>query len=119
MADLIRFGLIDNESVVVEVATEGDAVSHVNRRRGSVSDVDQQFTRRLDGVRTAVEAALSTLRDGLAPAETKVTFGVKFTAEAGAVIAKASTEGHLTVEMTWGSGRTCDPSAGTPPGAAR
>ncbi len=45
--------------------------------------------------------ALAELRDSLGPDEIKVSFGVTFTAETGAVIAKTAMSGNLAVEMTW------------------
>jgi len=38
-----------------------------------------------------------------------VEFGVRLTAEAGAVIAKSSVEGHLTVKLTWRDDQAATP----------
>lgn len=37
------------------------------------------------------------------PTETSIEFGVKIDAEAGAIIAKASTEGHFIIKLSWQS----------------
>lgn len=62
-----------------------------------------------DGVRVVVEgvededgARLRVFRDGsLRPDAVELEFGVKLSAEAGAVIAKGSAEGHLVVRLNW------------------
>jgi hypothetical protein len=56
-------------------------------------------------VRSAAVSALRTFRDkSLDPDEVSLEFGVKFNATAGAVIAKTSGEGHLTVKLVWSPG---------------
>jgi hypothetical protein len=38
---------------------------------------------------------------GLAPDTKEVEFGIKLTAEAGALISKVAGEGHFTVRLAW------------------
>lgn len=46
-------------------------------------------------------------RDGsLRPDSVEIEFGVKLTAEAGALIAKSSVEGHLVVKLSWSPERS-------------
>ncbi|WP_304364726.1 CU044_2847 family protein, partial [Streptomyces viridosporus] len=50
--------------------------------------------------------ALRVFRDGsLKPDTVELEFGVKLTAEAGAIIAKGSAEGHLVVKLSWSPGQ--------------
>uniref|UniRef100_UPI000B29EAC9 CU044_2847 family protein n=1 Tax=Streptomyces phaeochromogenes TaxID=1923 RepID=UPI000B29EAC9 len=74
------------------------------------------FEGSLEGVRAAAESALRVFRDGsLKPDTVEIEFGVKLTAEAGALIAKSAVEGHLVVKLSWspsGSGAS-DGSGGS------
>ncbi|MBB4915968.1 CU044_2847 family protein [Streptosporangium saharense] len=104
---------IDGGAVVVEtdedyvtdwvpVSTTGDRV---------IYDAKQRFEDALKHVRGAAEAALRTFREGTTgPDEVEVEFGVKLGTEAGAVIAKASVEGNLTVRIKWSGPRNTEHS---------
>ncbi|QDQ11379.1 CU044_2847 family protein [Streptomyces spectabilis] len=60
------------------------------------------FEATLDSARAAAEAALRVFRDGtLKPDTVEIEFGVRMTAEAGAVLVKGSAEGHLLVRLSW------------------
>jgi hypothetical protein len=52
---------------------------------------------------TRVTSTMDSLGGGR-PDEVTVEFGIKFDAEAGAIIAKAGVEGSLTVELVWKAG---------------
>jgi len=65
------------------------------------------FEEALSGVRAAAESALAVFRDGrLKPDEVEIEFGVKLSAEAGALIARTSADAHLTVKLSWSPERT-------------
>ncbi|MER8182800.1 CU044_2847 family protein [Kitasatospora sp. NPDC094015] len=76
--------------------------------RGTDAAVHQAtagFEQALDGVRAAARSALAVFRDdSLRPDGVEIEFGVRLTAEAGALIARTGGEAHLTVRLTWGSG---------------
>lgn len=55
----------------------------------------------LKNVSTAVIAKLNDVKEDLRPDEVEVKVGLKFTAEAGAIIAKTSVEGNLEVTIKW------------------
>jgi len=55
----------------------------------------------LERIRDAARATLSTFRDAAQPDEIKLGFAVKFTTEAGAVIARTALEGNFAVELLW------------------
>lgn len=102
MAELVEFTLNDGGSVLVEVDESRAGIGTVSRRDGTiVRDLQEAFERRLNDVRKAAGIALDALREDLSPDEFKLTFGVKLTAEAGAVIARTSAEAHLVIEMQW------------------
>ncbi|GGY05719.1 CU044_2847 family protein [Streptomyces hiroshimensis] len=101
MTDLIRFTLSHGPGVVVETDEVSGGLSQVGRRSDGVLDAATGFTDRLADIQQAVAEALVQLRDSLGPDDIQVSFGVKFTAEAGAVIAKTAVEGHLAIDLTW------------------
>jgi hypothetical protein len=55
----------------------------------------------LSNIRSAATSALRVLRGSLDPDEVKLSFSVKMTVEAGAVIARTALEGNIGVEMLW------------------
>lgn len=74
------------------------------------------FDSALTGIRSAAESALAVFRDGaLKPDGVELEFGVRITAEAGAVIAKSAVEGHMVVKLSWSPGAT--PAAPAAPAA--
>lgn len=75
------------------LATRGD---------GGAVQATRTFESSLESARAAAESALRVFRDGrLKPDAVEIEFGVKLTAEAGAVIAKSAVEGHLVVKLSW------------------
>lgn len=55
----------------------------------------------LQHVSKAVVGQFSKANDELKPSEVEIKIGIKFTAEAGAFIAKTSAEGNLEVTLKW------------------
>ncbi|MFJ9924914.1 hypothetical protein SAMN04490357_2850 [Streptomyces misionensis] len=105
MDGLVEFTTQDGARVVVEgVGTTRPGTRLVSRGDG-VLRAAGTFEDALDGVRAAAEAALRVFRDGaLRPDSVEIEFGVKMSAEAGAIIAKGSAEGQLTVKLSWSPG---------------
>lgn len=101
MADLVRFTVGDNGAVVVEVDESASGIGPVSRRDGRIHDVHQAFERQLEDIRDASVAALEIFRKNMSPDEIKLTFGVKLTAQVGAIIARTAVEGNLGVELIW------------------
>lgn len=103
MTELVRFGLADGGSVVVE-ADDESGVELASRDGSGIAAAQARFADALTDVRTAAAEALRVLRDDtLSPDAVELEFGVKLTAQAGAVIAKTALEGHLKVKLTWGT----------------
>ncbi|WAL98995.1 CU044_2847 family protein [Streptomyces sp. Je 1-369] len=103
MNELVRWES-DEGPVVVEVDSRDPGFRSVSRRgeSGGIHEVEGRFESALTNVRGAAMSALRTFRDrALDPDAIELEFGVKLSAEAGAVIAKTATEGHLTVKLTW------------------
>ncbi|MBZ6112006.1 MULTISPECIES: CU044_2847 family protein [Streptomyces] len=101
MDGLVEFRTGDGVRVVVEGVEDEDGARLVSRGDGPARAA-RTFEDSLDGVRAAAASALRVFRDGsLRPDAVELEFGVKLSAEAGAVIAKGSAEGHLVVKLSW------------------
>ncbi|MFE9681527.1 CU044_2847 family protein [Streptomyces sp. NPDC006285] len=91
----------DDGAVVVEGAEDTSGSRLVARADGTVAAA-RTFEGSLEGVRATAESALRVFRDGsLRPDSVEIEFGVRLTAEAGALIAKSAVEGHLLVKLSW------------------
>ncbi|MGA4845563.1 CU044_2847 family protein [Streptomyces sp. G5(2025)] len=115
MSELVRWES-DEGPVVVEVDSRDPGFRSVSRRGdgGEIHEVEGRFESALGHVRGAALSALRTFRErALDPDAIELEFGVKLTAAAGAVIAKTSTEGHLTVRLSWSRERQ-EPRAALP-----
>ncbi|MGW3357424.1 CU044_2847 family protein [Streptomyces bungoensis] len=119
MSRLVEFTTEEGAVVVVETADAPAGGNRlVSRGEGPAAQTARTFTTfegALDGVRAAAQSALRVFRDGsLRPDSVELEFGVKLSAEAGAVIAKGTAEGQLTVRLSWASAGTDQaPVAGT------
>ncbi|WP_328503289.1 hypothetical protein OG828_33780 [Streptomyces sp. NBC_00457] len=106
MDGLMEFRTEGGAMVVVEGVEDESGARLVSRSDGPARAA-RTFEGALDGVRAAAESALRVFRDGsLRPESVELEFGVKLTAESGAVIAKGSAEGHLVVKLSWSPGQT-------------
>ncbi|WP_229909066.1 CU044_2847 family protein [Streptomyces flavofungini] len=102
MDGLVQFTTEGGAHVVLaDVDDDGSGARLVSRGEGPALAA-RTFEASLGPVRTAAESALRVFRDGdLAPDSVEIEFGVRMTAEAGAVIVKGSGEGHLLVRLSW------------------
>jgi Trypsin-co-occurring domain 1 len=100
--ELVRWEITDG-AVVVEVDSQEPGFQSIARKPGQVIyDAGSRFEDALENVRNAAVSALAKFRDEvLDPDQVEIEFGVRFNAEAGAVIAKTSAEGHLVVKLAW------------------
>jgi hypothetical protein len=108
MDGLVEFETEDGALVVVEAVDERSGSRLVSRDDGTVR-ATRTFEGALEGVRAAAHSALRVFRDGsLRPDSVEIEFGVRLSAEAGALITKSAVEGHLVVKLSWkpeGSGQ--------------
>ncbi|NUP19125.1 MAG: hypothetical protein HOZ81_24135 [Streptomyces sp.] len=113
MDGLMEFETDGGARVVVEGVDDEHGARLVSRGGDGPARAARTFESALDGVRAAADSALRVFRDGsLKPDTVELEFGVKLTAEAGAVIAKGTTEGHLVVKLSWSPDRSpADPAA--------
>ncbi|MCU8591924.1 CU044_2847 family protein [Streptomyces sp. A13(2022)] len=118
MDGLVEFRTGDGVRVVVEGVEDEDGARLVSRGDGPARAA-RTFEDSLDGVRAAAASALRVFRDGsLRPDAVELEFGVKLSAEAGAVIAKGSAEGHLVVKLSWSPEPAPTPAPVTAPATA-
>ncbi|MEG3626561.1 CU044_2847 family protein [Streptomyces poriticola] len=109
---LVEFKTEDGAQVMVQAVDDASGARLVSRGDGP-AQAARTFEGALDGVRAAAESALRVFRDGsLRPDSVELEFGVRLSAEAGAVIAKGTAEGHLVVKLSWSP-------AGSPSAAPR
>jgi hypothetical protein len=102
VTELLRFPT-DHGTVIVEVDASEPGFERVGQG-GVVADARRKLEASLEDVREAATAALHVFRVGPStPDAVEVEFGVRLTAEAGAVIAKTAVEGHFVVKLTWDS----------------
>jgi hypothetical protein len=104
MKQLIEFPLEEGGSIVVEVDVpeqEGGSV-HAARPGEIAAKAEQTFEAALERIKPAAGAIIGKLR-GLSdpPNEMEVEFGLKLSAEAGAVIAAAGAEANYKVVLKW------------------
>ncbi|MFE6283646.1 CU044_2847 family protein [Streptomyces sp. NPDC057877] len=105
MGGLLEFKTEDGALVVVEGAVDASGAQLVSRGGQQPVQAARTFEGALDGVRAAAESALRVFRDGsLRPDSVELEFGVKLSAETGAIIAKGAAEGHLLVRLSWSPG---------------
>lgn len=106
MAEIARWSLDNGGEVLVEIAEDGPEISPVSRSRDVVRSAATSLGSALSSVRDASSTILGQFRDApVRPDKIEVEFGVRLSTEAGAVIAKSSLDGHLTVKLCWEGGR--------------
>ncbi|MEU1510803.1 CU044_2847 family protein [Streptomyces sp. NPDC005811] len=102
MDGLVEFRTDDGAVVSVEEAADRRPGSRLVARGDGTVQAARTFEGALEGVRAAAESALRVFRDGtLRPDGVEIEFGVKLSAETGAIIAKGTAEGHLVVKLSW------------------
>lgn len=103
MRRLLRFSLPDGDEVTVEVDDhDGAGVGRAGRGGTAVERATVTYGEAMAAVRRAADATLRQFRELASQPDTvELCFGVKLTAEAGAVIARTEAEAHLTVRLTW------------------
>ena len=102
MAEIVRFAAGEGASVLVEADEDAFGVERVGRGADGTIQANERLDRALGSARATIASALAAL-GGLGFEELVLEFGIKLTAETGAVIAKTAAEGHLTVTAKWGA----------------
>jgi hypothetical protein len=101
---LIEFPLESGGYVLVEVTESeaSDSLGRIGREDELLQKSQQTFEAALDGIKPIASTLINKLRSLNQPAdEVQVKFGLKMSAEAGAVIASASIEGNYEITLKW------------------
>ncbi len=108
VAELVAFTDDDGSQLVVEVADSDTGPHPVGVRVDGATAASKGLSETMETLQNVVGVLLGQLRQmSLSyerPDEVTAEFGVKFTPEVGAVIAKAVGEGHITVQVKWTPG---------------
>ncbi|GIG61650.1 hypothetical protein Lfu02_60220 [Longispora fulva] len=99
MGDLLRYESEHGTILIEERDGEGlERIGLLDHVRPSKKGLEAALAQ----IRPAIESTLSMVR-GLTrrPDEVEVEIGVTLTAEAGAIVARTSAEGHLVVRARW------------------
>jgi hypothetical protein len=109
----MQIDLADDGHVFVDVDETGPGVARAARVgdviKSSMSSIEAALTPVCDTAAAAMRAFRTRLP---APEEIEIGFGVRLTAEAGAVIAKSGVEAHLNVTVRW-AGAARETATGT------
>jgi hypothetical protein len=101
MSELVEFRIQGGAAVVVEMEEEQAGLVPAGRRAGEIArEAAQTFEEAIASILPAAEIVTRELRK-LTPDELGVELGIKLTAEAGAVIAKAGGEANFKVTLKW------------------
>ncbi len=105
MKRFIEFPLEDGGSIVVEVNEPEEVRGSRRAARGSEEEPEKAphtFEQALSKIRPATEKVITTLRGLIQkPDEVEMEFGFSLNAEAGVIIASASTEANYKVTLRW------------------
>lgn len=103
MTELVAVTLEGGGAIVVEMDHAAGTVVKAGRPGEVVGRATQSLENALESVGPMAQSVLAKLRES-GPQEVTVQFGLKLTAEAGAVITKTSGECNLTVTLHWTAG---------------
>ncbi|MDS9467082.1 CU044_2847 family protein [Paracoccus sp. MBLB3053] len=96
------FALESGGTVAVEVAASGGEEERISSSKAEiVEDTGRKFTDALKGVEEATREILEGFATALKPEQLELTFGLKFSAKAGIVLASTDAEATLSLKATW------------------
>jgi hypothetical protein len=103
MIRLVEFPLEDGTTILVEIdEPEQGGLVKVSRAGDAIAKAQQTLEKALEKVKPAAQSIILQLRKlHDAPDEIEVAFGLKLSAEAGAVLASAGAEANYTVTLKW------------------
>jgi hypothetical protein len=102
VATVVEMSLEDGSTILVEVAEDEQRLQRVGRDGTIVRNTAETLEEALRRVKPAVSAVFGQIRDlATPPDKLKVEFGVKLTAEAGVVIARATSEANFKLSLEW------------------
>ncbi|UMG93567.1 CU044_2847 family protein [Nocardioides sp. TF02-7] len=107
MTEIVEFETADGPVLVEVHDADRGGYERVARDSDVIFRASATFNEALQTIRAAAEAVSDTAHNlARAPESLEVTFGIKFTASAGVIVASGSGEASLVVKMTWSSSRS-------------
>jgi hypothetical protein len=100
VTELVRFAAEDGSSVIVEVDDDSPGVEQISRDERGIAQAAERIEAAFGAAKPAIRSLAGMLKQ-LAPDEHEVEFGLKLTAEAGAIVAKTAGEAHFKVKLHW------------------
>lgn len=100
MTELVQFSGSGGRSVLVEIPSPDGGLVPAGGKRNRIVQATSSFSEHIDAIRDAMQEALDKFRE-MSPDEAKISFGISFNAEAGAVIARTALGANIGVELTW------------------
>lgn len=105
MGQIVRFTLDDGGTVLVEVNVPIDleeALIPAERDGQRIVEAAETFESAIDKVRPSAEVIMKKIRDSSdRPDEVEIEFGLKLTAQFGAIVASSSLEANYKVTLKW------------------
>lgn len=103
MARLIDFKLDGNTTVLVEAANDSTPKGQqLSSAGGTVEIASKTLDETLSAIKPVARTIMAHMREAVTEAEEiHVEFGIKLTATAGIILAKAATEGHCKISVKW------------------
>ncbi|TDT86052.1 hypothetical protein DFO47_101471 [Arthrobacter sp. AG258] len=99
MTEVMRYE-VGSGTVLVEAADNSYGVDHPARNEQGILDTGRRLEDALASVRPAAHAALEAMAE-LYPEQIEIEFGVNLAGDAGAMIARSSSEAHFVLRMSW------------------
>jgi hypothetical protein len=103
MPQVVSIPLDEGESLHVEVdARDENGWTRAGRAQDAASTVGRTLHEALAPIRPAMQTVVDQLRGGISPPDSiKLEFGIKFSADAGVVVARTATEASFSVSVEW------------------
>jgi Trypsin-co-occurring domain 1 len=96
---VVQFKIGQQGTLLVEV---DEAAGNRAVAKGVIEKARQSLEESLAAVTPGINAMVEHLQELASnPDEFGLEFGIKFTAEAGAIVAKTAVEGNITVNLKW------------------
>lgn len=108
MTEILRYE-VGSGTVLVEVADDSYGVERPARNEQGITDAGRRLEDALAAIRPAANAAAEVLKEAGAD-HVEVQFGVKLAGEAGAIIARNSSEAHFIVKLSFSHTPPAPPS---------
>jgi len=100
---IVSYPLQSGGEILVEIETpEKGRERLVARSSDGVVQAQSKFEDAIDGIKPIADKIISAISSlAQKPSETEVSFGIKFSGEAGVILAKSSLDATLNIKLKW------------------